>query len=299
MGYDGGNDLKKNNILHITLCIGILFLLFTLSFYGGFHLGKSKHKLQKSVAVMKYATYAYKFREYPDKDRVKRKKVFPQRSAPANGNKIVFLTFDDGPSENNTLKVLDILKSRGIKASFFELGNMQVKYPSIVEELKKNGMCIVSHGYSHDYNIYKSPESFWEDFNKSFSIIEEITSKKVNFIRFPGGSDNLVSKASTLSEIRREVKEKGIFYVDWNVSSADAAPGIVPKEKIKENIINGCAGRKLSVTLMHDSEAKITTVEALPDILDYLKNKGYEFKTLDDMSAEELQELIKEKIINR
>lgn len=300
MIYDRSNILKKNKISSITFCTVILFLIFGFSLYGGFYFGKSRYKPKKNVAVMSYAPYDYKFREYPEKEKIKRKKIPPFKQSTSIGNKIVFLTFDDGPSPNNTLKVLDILNTRGIKASFFEIGKRQEEYPSIVKELRKNGMCILPHSYSHDYNIYKSPEDFWGDFNKSFSLTEDLTSEQTNnFIRFPGGSDNLVSNASILSEIKKEVKEKGIYYVDWNVSSADAAPGVVPKEKIKENIINGCRGRNLSVTLMHDSGDKVTTVEALPDILDYLKSNGYQFKTFDEITEAELQELIKTRVIDR
>lgn len=292
--------MKKNKVLSITFCIVILFFMFGFSLYGGYYLGKSRYKPKKNVAVMSFAPYDYKFREYPEKEKIKRKKIAQPKQNSVQEGKIVFLTFDDGPSPNNTLKVLDILNSRGIKASFFEIGKMQEQYPSIVKELRKNGMCILPHSYSHDYIIYKSPEDFWVDFNKSISLTEELTSEKINnFIRFPGGSDNLVSTASTLSEIRKEVKEKGIYYVDWNVSSADAAPGVVPKERIRNNVINGCMGKKICVTLMHDAAQKVTTVEALPDILDYLKSNGYQFKTFDEISEAELQELIKTRVIDR
>lgn len=221
----------------------------------------------------------------------KRKSMYPKE---------VFLTFDDGPSSNNTLAILQILKSNNVKATFFVIGSRVQQYPQIIKELDKNDMCIMPHSYTHEYSIYKSVSSYFQDLEACSSSIEKVIGVKEQlYTRLPGGSDNQVSNRVQMQKIRNALKEKYIYYVDWNVSSADAASERVPMERIKENVINQCKGKRLAVVLMHDSYPKTTSVEALPYIIKYLKSEGFEFRTFDDVTPAEEKFMIKEGIINR
>lgn len=215
--------------------------------------------------------------------------------------KEVFLTFDDGPSETTTLKILKILKDNNVKGTFFVIGKKCEKNPEILKELKANGMAIASHTYTHEYKvIYKNVENYFNDLDKCNNTIKNITgSLPLNYTRLPGGSDNLMTSKRNMEDIRKHLKERGICYVDWNVSSADAASDNVPASKIYNNVMKQCKNKNLAVVLMHDAYYKRTTVEALPSIIKNLKEQGFYFRTFEDLSEEEEKIMIRCGIINR
>lgn len=215
--------------------------------------------------------------------------------------KVVYLTFDDGPSVNNTSKILDILNYEGVKATFFVVGKRVESYPNIVRRMYEDNMTIVPHCNNHDYKkVYESKDSFFNDYYSCMTSIENVTKEKVkNFVRMPGGSTNTICRSDIMQDIKGELKKKNIYYIDWNVSSGDAASYRVPKDKIEENIIKYSKGWDTIVVLMHDADAKTTTVDALPDIIKYFKDNGYAFRTLDDISKIELDKMIKFGIVNK
>lgn len=215
--------------------------------------------------------------------------------------KVVYLTFDDGPSSNNTSKILDILNDNGVKATFFVVGSKVDRNKNLVKRMYDNNMSIVPHCNDHDYEkIYKSKDNFFNDYYSCMASIKEVTKENIkNFVRMPGGSTNTICNADVMSGIKDELKNKNIHYIDWNVSSGDASSYRVPKDKIEENIIKYSKGWDTIVVLMHDAEAKTTTVEALPDTIKYFKDNGYTFRTLDDMSDVELNKMIKFGIVNK
>lgn len=213
--------------------------------------------------------------------------------------KEIFLTIDDGPSANTT-KIIDILNENGVKATFFVIGKAAEKYPEMIKNLDENGMCVVSHTYTHDYKIYNSISTYMADLNRCNEVLKNLLGKEpLPFIRFPGGSDNRVSNLQTMKSIRQALKELGIYYVDWNVSSADAAPGHVTPEQIENNMITQSKSRKLVVSLMHDTQGKETTIEALPVVIKSLKEQGFVFRTFQDITPTEIKELEKLKVIYR
>ncbi|AUS94995.1 hypothetical protein CDQ84_12980 [Clostridium thermosuccinogenes] len=226
-------------------------------------------------------------KEYEDrlKDMEEKLKLYGAAGITENKNqKVAYLTFDDGPSEN-TEKVLDILSKYKIKATFFVVGrqNMPERYKRILKE----GHAIGNHTYSHDYSkIYSSVDAFFEDFDKLNSLLEAFTGQTTDIFRFPGGSHNTVSKSAGGSEIIKEIIEeaskRGYKYFDWNVTASDAtlAGGMVPKETIVNNVLSGTKGRKNIIVLMHDAGSKDTTVEALPEIIEGLSAQGYKFGVL-------------------
>lgn len=215
--------------------------------------------------------------------------------------RVVFLTFDDGPSANNTPKILSILNKHNVKGNFFIVGNNVDKYPHLVKQLKDSGMCILPHSYSHSYKtIYKDTNSFFNDLNKCRESIEKITGEKTkDFVRLPGGSDNLVSNAKVLEGIRNKLVANGIDYVDWNVSSGDAVSKTVDAQILKQNVMNQCSMKNFAVILMHDGYYKTTTVDALDDTIKYLKENNFTFRTFNDLTKEEREQMVHLRLINR
>lgn len=219
-------------------------------------------------------------------------------------SKVVFLTFDDGPSVNNTKKIIHVLKENNVRATFFVIGALGEENKEVFLELSKNNMCIASHTYSHDYNeIYKSVENYMNDLKKCNNLISNVSKRKpVPYIRMPGGANNRVCNKNTLNNIKNKLKEQGINYIGWNICGNDALGKNVPAYKIKNNIMKQTESiekyNNVLVVLLHDSYYKKTTVEALPEIIKYYKEKGYTIKAFDEMTPYEYKELVKKKIIN-
>lgn len=207
------------------------------------------------------------------------KKNSPQSVYP-DPDKICYLTFDDGPSDN-TLKILKILDKYNAKATFFVVGTAKLEY---LPKIQAGGHVIALHSNTHDYpKIYKSTTAFFKDLEKISNKVEKITGTKSMLMRFPGGGGNVVSKRyckGVMSNLTRQVKIKGYAYFDWNVDSGDAAGNRVPAKTITKNVLKQAKNKNSICVLMHDTSAKSTTVDALPDIIDGLKKMGYSFEGL-------------------
>lgn len=194
--------------------------------------------------------------------------------------KVVYLTFDDGPSEN-TLKVLKILKRYNAKATFFVTAFDKSEYmKNIVEE----GHTIGLHTYSHDYGkIYSSTSAYFKDLEKIGKLVYDKTGVNTKIIRFPGGASNTISASYSkgiMSKLTNMVEDRGYKYFDWNVNSGDADGQNVSAEKILANVKRESSGVSNCVVLMHDTAVKNTTVKALDSICAYYKEQGYEFAGL-------------------
>lgn len=193
--------------------------------------------------------------------------------------KVVYLTFDDGPSKTVTPLILDLLKKENIKVTFFVLGARAKLNPEILKREYKEGHYIANHGYSHIYgDIYASPQSVIDEYNKTKETIANIlqTDYDGHLFRFPGGSTGGKYK-DIKSEAKNLLNENNIAYIDWNSLSSDAA-GAKTKEAIIENTKSTVGTKNSVVILMHDAGDKILTYEALPEIISYLREQGYIFK---------------------
>ena len=193
---------------------------------------------------------------------------------------ICYLTFDDGPSDN-TLKILDILDSYGIKATFFVVGTAKTEYmPQIVTR----GHAIGLHSTTLNYStIYADVNSYLADIQQISDIVYNTTGVRSNIIRFPGGSSNMVSAQyckGIMSDLTVRMPQLGYSYYDWNVSSGDASAARVPAATIVNNVLKGAKGKNSICVLMHDTGAKTTTVEALPAIIEGLDAMGFRFAPL-------------------
>ena len=186
----------------------------------------------------------------------------------------VYLTFDDGPSPNTT-RILDILDQYGVKATFFTICSPGEENEESLKRIVSSGNTLAIHSVSHEYSqVYASIDSFKEDVLDMQQWLYEQTGVTTWFYRFPGGSSNKVANCD-ISDCINFLNEQGFVYFDWNVSSGDASAKCVDKDTIVQNVLSEIGSREEYVVLMHDAGAKTTTVEALPEIIEYLQANDY------------------------
>lgn len=189
--------------------------------------------------------------------------------------KTMYLTFDDGPFGENTLRVLDILKARNIKATFFLVGESVERYPEIARRIAAEGHTIGIHCYNHDYkNLYQSVENYVADFEHARQVIREVTGVDTVLFRFPGGSTNSYN-ADVSAEIIEEMTRRGCIYYDWNASLEDAVVDPDPAQLLA-NGVGTTLGRSKVILLAHDVVYSTGTI--LEELLDSLPE--YEMQPL-------------------
>lgn len=186
--------------------------------------------------------------------------------------KIYFL----GDLNETTPEILDILDTCKVKATFFVIGANALKYSDILKRTYDSGHVIGNHTYSHDINYFEvRPSNMRDDFYKGEAAIKTILPDyNSKLARIPGGS--LRWNVS----YRNAVKAAGFHAVDWNCLSRDAEGTNVPSKTLFENVKRTAVKERNLIILMHDSPGKETTVESLPEIIEYLKAQGFTFKVL-------------------
>ena len=198
---------------------------------------------------------------------------------------VAYLTFDDGPDAKNTPAILDILKERGIHATFYVVGSMAEAHPDILKRIFAEGHAIGNHSYSHRYDIlYPNKENFLEEIVHTDEVIYNILGVRPLIIRAPGGAASMFSPGYSAM-----LKENGYVNHDWNVSSEDATGNNVSVQKILGSISYTCANRpkdRGAIVLMHSKDGKETTVEALPAIIDMLQGAGFTFGVMTPRTAQ-------------
>ena len=197
---------------------------------------------------------------------------------------VVYLTFDDGPSSSTTPRILDILKEKGVKATFFIL-NYGEETEHLVKRAAEEGHSIAIHSKSHDYPVcYASPEAYLSGIEEMKEKIKKTTGIETKLIRFPGGSSNTVSRKyceGIMSTLVRETLQRGYRYFDWNVASGDSG-GVTTPEGVYDNVTNGLKQTRSNVVLMHDFSGNNKTVEALPSVIDFALSNGYTFDRITE-----------------
>ena len=205
-----------------------------------------------------------------------------QRVSKSEDSKVVYLTFDDGPSEN-TKAVLDILDANKVKATFF-VTNENAEYSDMIFEAFQRGNGIGIHTYSHDYGtIYASEEAYIKDMDAMNALIKKQIGHRVTIMRFPGGSSNTVSrnyKQGIMTSLSNMILDRGYQYYDWNASNGDGNANL-SSDTLVETALREIGEQNTIMMLMHDGAGNKATVEALPAIITALKEKGYVFKTID------------------
>ncbi|TCM95771.1 peptidoglycan/xylan/chitin deacetylase (PgdA/CDA1 family) [Paenibacillus sp. BK033] len=188
----------------------------------------------------------------------------------------VYLTFDDGPS-GKTKDVLAILKREGVKATFFMLGKEVKQYPDIARQVVKEGHAIGNHTYDHVYKeLYSSFSAFAKQVMDTDDEIYKVTGVRTNLLRAPGGTFGNFDQG-----YYDALAKAGYIVNDWNVDSGDSARVGVPAKEIVSTVKGSRLSGKV-VVLMHDSSIHGESVKALPEVIGYFKNKGYQFAVLTE-----------------
>lgn len=201
----------------------------------------------------------------------------PQQNQSVNpGNKVIYLTFDDGPGPY-TERLLNILDLYNVKATFF-VTNTQPDYQYMIAQEAARGHTVAIHTYSHNYaSVYQSVDAYFADLQAISDIITAQTGQAPWLLRFPGGSSNTVSAnycQGIMSQLAVETEIRGYQYCDWNVSSGDAG-GTTSTAQVVENVISGVQSKNVSVVLQHD--IKSFSVDAVEEIIQWGLANGYTF----------------------
>ena len=204
-----------------------------------------------------------------------------------NGQKVAYLTFDDGPSKL-TPELLQTLKNCGVHATFFVVGQRAQMYPEVLKEIVDSGNVIGVHSWTHKYQyIYKSEQNFLTDFNLLKDYIKQETGVTPNISRFPGGTNNTVcfryNKNHIMRTLSADVKNMGFQYFDWNVSSGEASNKTFTKEKLVKTVVSQCKNKHTAIILFHDTDRQVY-VDAIPEIVSQLRGMGFSFDTLSPSS---------------
>ena len=212
-------------------------------------------------------------------DRTVTVEAVKQTATTSSGNKVVYLTFDDGPGAH-TQQLLDILDKYNVKVTFF-VTNVNSGYENMIAKEAAAGHTVAIHSASHDYKkIYSSVDAYFADLNEMSDIIYAQTGQRPKLIRFPGGSSNTVSLkycSGIMTTLTKAVTDQGYKYFDWNVSSGDAG-GTTSTEEVYQNVVNGMKSHNVSVVLQHD--IKGFSVNAVERIIQWRLANGYTFLPL-------------------
>jgi len=198
---------------------------------------------------------------------------------PYYGDKIIYLTFDDGPDPENTPLILDILKENNIKATFFVLGTEIEKYPDLLKRIYAEGHAIGNHSYNHIYQkLYQSANTYIEQLHHTDDAVKSILNVRPHISRAPGGA------AGNFTQAYWDVLEnQGYIEVGWNISSGDASNA--KADQILNNIMHQTTKNGFlwshATLLMHDGKGHTETVKALPHIINFYKEHGFDFHVIN------------------
>ena len=210
-------------------------------------------------------------------------RVVHVKAAEVPTDKVIYLTFDDGPSAY-TQQLLDVLEKYNVKVTFFTTQAFPDSEDMIGKEYAA-GHSVAIHSYTHDYDkIYASSDAYWEDLQAQQDVIVAQTGQETKLVRFPGGSSNTVSAHSyvgLMSLLTRAVQDAGFQYFDWNVDSNDAG-GAKKAQTVFANVTAGVSQNRVSVVLQHDIHD--FSVDAVEDIIVWGLNNGYSFERLTETS---------------
>lgn len=206
----------------------------------------------------------------------------PCKAYESEAEKVIYLTFDDGPGGKITNKVLDTLKEEGVPATFFVIGCQIENQESIILRMKDEGHSIGLHSVTHDRNkLYNGNEGFINEMLKEQAILEKITGEKHTILRFPFGCNNSTYRLT--DSLVTAIHNNNLKIYDWTQDSGDgancnASPDSIFRHSISEepNVI----------LLMHCTYINKNSAAALPSIIKHYKSKGYTFKAIDETTPE-------------
>ena len=205
-------------------------------------------------------------------------------SNPDDYKGVVYLTFDDGPSSNITPAILDILKEKGVKATFFII-NWSDGNADLIKREVEEGHTIGLHSYSHVYSEdYKDDDSYMNGIYDLRKKLYDLTGYDSKLLRFPGGSSNTISKdlnPGVMTRLSERVIKEGYRYFDWNVSSGDAG-GTRSVDVEFHNVVDNLSYDRANVVLMHDFGNSSVTRDSLANIIDWCLENGYRIEPITE-----------------
>ena len=196
--------------------------------------------------------------------------------------KTIYLTFDDGPSTVVTNRILDTLRRERVRATFFIVSDRALTRRETLRRIAEEGLAIGIHSASHDYGkIYSSDAAFAADVDECARVIEEIAGVRPRLYRFPGGGPNKEEREQKELFIR----ERGYRIVSWNAVCGDEEIPYADAATLVRQSIATSKGKRSVVLLMHDSAHHAATADALPAIIGYFREQGYEFRLFSESLA--------------
>ena len=283
--------ISKEEILKIVLVVLILIMLILLIFVANYSINiirnsKIAKQYEEQIALLE--------KQELEKQEAERQAKIPKLTEQGMQNieniyhsdtKRAFLTFDDGPS-SVTNTILDVLKQENVKATFFVLGSRVEAKPDVVKRIYDEGHYIANHGYSHVYeNIYASPQAVLDEYNRCNDVVRNaigVPEYNSHLFRFPGGLTG-GKYADIKSQANELLKQNNIVHVDWNALNGDAETNDLSIDFELARLQETTQNKNSVVILMHDAPAKKVTAEALPQIISYLREQGYEFENFYDI----------------
>ena len=196
---------------------------------------------------------------------------------------MVYLTFDDGPDDKITPQILDILKAENVKATFYVCGNMVEANPNVLKRIFNEGHAIGNHSYNHRYDeLYKSPWSFMEQIIQTDNAIKNVIGVRPFIIRAPGGVGMFSANYWTM------IEDCGYVEHDWNALTEDATPSEPNASTQVNNVLKylGDEPPRSVIILMHSKSGKEETVKALPEMIHFLRDWGYNFGVVTPMTPQ-------------
>ena len=190
--------------------------------------------------------------------------------------KRIYITFDDGPTDSTTPRVLDILREKDVKATFFVIGRQIKGREKILRREAEEGHMIGIHTYTHEYaSIYASTDALLADIERCRAAIRKVLPKRTtDLYRFPGGSFGL--KPALIDA----VEQAGYRHFDWNASANDAVECNATASDLYQNVLSSSKGKSHIILLLHDGVGYKATIECLPAVIDHFRENGFIFCTL-------------------
>ncbi len=258
--------IKKSILVLSLLFIGVFVFSHLLN--SGVRAKNESSNKHDVVQVRKEKESQIEIKQEKDKKRVEEE---------AQGKKVIYLTFDDGPSKY-TQEVLNILKQENIKATFFVIGSHAEQFQSLIKSEKQYGHYVGLHSMTHDYRKLYTQGNFLSEMKEVQQILQRVIHENPMLCRPPYGS-----KPGLTQDLRNQVAEAGLKIWDWTIDSLDWKYNKVPLEesvpKIVENVISQANNDK-EIVLMHDIHPQ--SIKALPEIIKQLKIKGYIFRAYSE-----------------
>ncbi|EKQ58321.1 MULTISPECIES: polysaccharide deacetylase family protein [unclassified Clostridium] len=215
-------------------------------------------------------------------DKVSNEEIMENEKISKDNKKVIYLTFDDGPSYKVTNKILDILKENNVNATFFLIGNQIEGREDVVRRIYEEGNSIGLHSCTHNFKrIYSDEDKFIQEMMICRSQIYETIGIAPNIIRFPGGSCRHLSKSYL-----RKLHANNFKVYDWDLDNNDGINPKIPPYQLYKKAITGSEDKDKIILLMHCTDMNKNTCKALPQIIKYYKSHGFEFKVITEETTE-------------